>query len=339
MVIKIKNSLSIGLFIMILAFLMLSHVPLTSDKRFEDENPYASATTIVDKVYTFLAPEDSLSFIDMMLKEDHMYYIFVQIVTPHDCELNITIWDSNERSYHIFSSTLEFNQEGFDRAEIPFGTASSGNYTLKFYVLLNFNLNLYLRIEEGDLCLRDKISTGEWNNMIFYRVTQFHNNMFLEHNIQLHSDTSYKFYFGRVSPIATILSNGIYLYNNITDPNNIEFEIYSNNTLVSISEIQGYSFGTSLEGLYSIQLQIKSEVEYLNLAYAVIEDYIISEMDDNNQTGTPNNSTGYERGAFSVPPEIITILGISLISILSILGVFIYHRIQKQSAAVKLSRY
>jgi hypothetical protein len=336
--IKLKKYVFIGFFILTLTSMITFRLPTIANKH-EYERPCSSAITIVDKVYTFLAPEDTLSFTDMALKKDYMYYMYVEIVTPHICELNITILDPQNRRYDIFSSNLAFTPEGYERAEIPFGTALSGNYTFQFHVLLNFNLNIYIRIEEGDYCLRDKIPTGDWSKMIFYRVTQFNNGMYIEHNIQFNSDTSYKFYFGRVSPIATTESNKVYIYSNITDPNSIKFEIYSNYTLASVSEIQGFSFGTSAGGIYTLQLQISNDVEYINLGYAIIEDYMISEEDDNNQTGTPSNSTQYESGIFSVPPELLTILTIIAISIVSLIAVFVYQRNQKRSAAINFSQY
>jgi len=338
MVIKSKRSCCISIGIILLVGVMVFRLSGITPTSIAREHPYTSATTIVDKVYTFQAPEDELYFESMLLKEDYMYYIFIEIVTPHSCGLNITLWDPQNRRYDIFSSNLTFETQGYERAEIPFGTALGGNYSFLFSMVLQFNLNLYIRIEEGDLCLRDKIPVGDWNKMIFYRVTKFDNGTYIEHNIQFKTDTSYKFYFGRVSPIASE-ENNVYISNNITDPNNIVFKIYFNSTLVPINEIQDYSFGTSVEGLYIIQLQIRSDVEYINLAYGIVEDYVISELDDNNQTGTPSNSTGYERGIFSIPFEVITVLSVIIISIIVILGVFIYYRNQKRSSAINLYHF
>lgn len=339
MAIKIKNYYLIYLVIIIMiAGILIVRLPSISPKSTSIETPKTSSTTIVDKVYTFLAPGDTLSFEDMALKEDYMYYIFLEVVTPHSCELNVTLWDPQNKQYDIFSSNLTYFTEGYERVEIPFGTALGGNYTFLFSMELQFNLNLYLRMEEGDQCLRDMIPSTEWNKMIFYRVTQFDDGEYIEHNIQLESDVSYKFYFGRVSPIASE-DNKVLISNNLTDPNEIEFHIYTNFTLVPIHEIQEYNFGTSEEGVYSVQLEIKADVQYINLAYAIIEDYVISENDDNNQTGTPSNSTSYDHGAFSVPVEMTILLTISIGSIVALLGVIIYYRNHRRSSAINLSQY
>lgn len=338
MAIKTKKYYLISLLIIMIAGMIIFRLPSITPKSNSEENLQTSAITIVDKVYTFLAPLDTLSFESMALKEDFMYYIYLEVVTPHSCELNVTLWDPQNKQYDIFSSNLTYFTEGYERVEIPFGTASGGNYTFLFSMELQFNLNLYIRIEEGDLCLRDMIPTSNWNKMIFYRVTKFSDGDYIEHNIQLKSDVSYKFYFGRVSPIASE-ENNVFIFNNITNPNGIEFNIYINSSLAPIHEIQNYNFGTSEEGVYSLQLQINADVQYVNLAYTIIEDYIISEIDDNNQTGTPSNTTGYERGIFSVPIEVTTFLTIFIISIITLLGVFIYHRNQKRSSAINLSQF
>jgi hypothetical protein len=339
MAIKPKNYCVFSLLIIILVSLMVVPLPIKALRIQTKEEPHTNAITIVDKVYTFLAPDDVLFFEDMALKEDYTYYIYVEVVTPHNCELNITLWDPQSRRYNIFSSNLMFINQGYESAEIPFGTAIEGNYTFLFSMELTFNLNLYIRIEEGDLCLRDKIPTGDWSKIIFYRVTKFDDGTYIEHHVQLKSDTSYRFYFGRVSPIAAFENNNVHICNNITDPQDVEFNIYTNHTLAPIDEIQDYRFGTSKEGVYVIKLQVRSEVEYVNLAYAIIEDYVISDLNDNNQTGTADNNTSYENGLYSIPMEILTIFFITIISIISILGVYIYHRHQKRSAALNLSQY
>lgn len=337
--IKTKRYCILSLLVIILVFLMVVPLPIKDLRIQTREEPHTNAITIVDKVYTFLAPDDVLFFKDMALKEDYTYYIYVEVVTPHSCELNITLWDPQSRHYDMFSSNLLYAIQGYESAEIPFGTALEGNYTFLFSMELNVNLNLYIRIEEGDLCLRDKIPPGDWSKMMFYRVTKFDDGTYIEHNVQLKSDTSYRFYFGRVSPIAAFENNKVHICNNITDPQDVEFNIYTNHTLAPIDEIQDYRFGTSIGGVYVIELQVQSEVEYVNLAYAIIEDYAISDLNDNNQTGTPDNSTSYEHGLYSIPMEILTIFCIIIISIISILGVFIYHRHQKRSAALNLSQY
>ena len=336
MAIKSKKYYYSSIIIFLLAGLMAFRLPLITPKSIPREKPQSSAITIVDKVYTFLAPEDTLTFENMILKENVMYYLFIQLVTPHNCKLNISLWDPQNRRYDIYSSNLTYESEGYERSEIPFGTALGGNYTFLFSMELQSNLNLYIRIEEGDQCLRDMIPTTDWNKMIFYRVTEFDDEAYIEHNILLKSDISYKFYFGRVSPIASE-ENNVNISNNIIDPNAVEFIIYKNSTLVPINELQDFSFGTSVEGIYNIQLQIKANVHYINLAYVIIEDYVISDLNDNNQTGTPGNNTGYERGTFSIPIEVTTLLSVIIISIVAILGVLIYHRNQKRSSAINLS--
>jgi hypothetical protein len=313
---------------------------ISYNKDFNIEYPETNATNIVDKVYTFLAPEDTLEFQDMALKKDCTYYIFVQVVTYHACELNISVWDPYGGLFKIFSRPLMLNETiGSKQAEIPFGTAIAGNYTIRFDVLLEMNMNIYIRIQEGQTIFQDKIPADEWNSRIFYRVTRFYDGMYIEHNIQLESDVSYKIYIGRVSPIANENFSIIRAYHSLIDKNNIEFIIYSNDLVAGILDLNYYTFGTAIAGIYRFNLQIHCQVQFINLAYTVIELYDISEGADNNHTGTYNNNTNYVSGMFSVSPLTLTVLATAIISIVIILTVFTYHRKNRQSKALNITDF
>jgi hypothetical protein len=342
MVIKVQRYFLLGIIILAIIFILPAKMIYQSSvsKNSNIESPETNATNIVDKVYTFLAPEDTLEFQDMALKKDFTYYIFVQVVTSHNCELNISVWDPNGGLFKIFSRPLTLNDTiGSNQAEIPFGTAMAGNYTLRFNVILEMNMNIYIRIQEGQTVFRDKMTTDEWDNRIFYRVTKFYDGMYIEHNIQLESDVNYKVYLGRVSPIANENLSIIRANHSLIDKNNIEFIIYSDDLIAGVLDLNSYTFGTAIAGIYRFKLQIHCQVEFINLAYTVIDLYDISEGSDTNHTGIPNNNTNYESGKFSLPMLVLTGLATAMISIIIILTVFVYHRKNRQSKELNITEF
>ena len=116
----------------------------------------SSEELLVDKVFTFLAPNDIQQFDDLCLYEELNYYVLVEIVTPHNCEINVTVVDPDSDIYQIFKTEVNVSQ-GDQWFEIPFGTAVSGNYTFIFSVIAELNLNLYVKIsyDREDKCLYD----------------------------------------------------------------------------------------------------------------------------------------------------------------------------------------
>ncbi|MFX1375181.1 MAG: hypothetical protein ACFFA0_05160 [Promethearchaeota archaeon] len=270
-----------------------------------------------DKVYAFLSPSDVLMFNDIYFEQFYTYYIWVEIVTPNNCSLNITLWDPDGMQFYIFESDLFLEPDGGNYYEIPYGCALGGNYTIEFVTISTNSLNLYIRIEKGIKCLFDKIQGEELENMIFYRVTRFYNGMTLSHTIDLKPDFLYKFYFGGVSPILYVETNIISLNFSLFDPGDIEYIIYTNETLVPITDVNRIKFGTAIGGEYKLDLEIKSDVEYMNIGYLVIELHKISHVIDPNQSN-PTNSTSSPTSTFQMPTEwtagIIAFFGVIITS-------------------------
>ena len=69
-----------------------------------DDLKTSSEENLVDKVFTFLAPNDTLRFEDFYLFAKINYYILLEIVTPHNCEINITIIDPVLDVYEVFKT-------------------------------------------------------------------------------------------------------------------------------------------------------------------------------------------------------------------------------------------
>jgi len=263
---------------------------------------HTSDSDLPDKVYAFLSPNDILTFTNIYLEKYYRYFIWIEIVTPHNCTIQITLWDPEGMQYNLFENKLTYELESSRYYDIPFGTALTGNYTLEFQVVVTENVNIYIRMEKGGKCLYDKIAMEEYDEILFYRVSRFSNGMNISHKVDFKTDYMYKFYIERVSPISVFYSNQISVVFFIEDPEDLEYGIYSNETLTPINEIKIFKFGTASEGEYTFSIMIQSEVEYVNIGYAVIELYKISQGVDPNQS-SPNNSTHPRRSIFSIPEE------------------------------------
>ena len=114
--------------------------------------------------------------------------------------------------------------------------------------------------------------------------------MYIEHDIDLETDTMYKFYIGRVSAISILLDNTVRMDYTIEDPENVDFTIYSNDLMADIDGVNSFLFGTSIEGVHTIKITIYCVVSYVNIAYATIEDYQIGDVVDVNDTDPDDGS-------------------------------------------------
>jgi len=206
--------------------------------------------------------------------------------------MRIRIWDPENSQYNIFESTMFWDPEYGRYFEIPFGTALVGNYTIEFYVETSKNVNILVYIEQGPKCLHDKLGWQDIGKIIFYEVRKFHNEMYVEYELMLTTDTMYKYYFARVSAISIIESNNVYVDINITDAVGTEFEMYTYGQLQNIDGLNGFPFGTANGGTYTLKFKIYCAVDYVNIALAVVNDYTIGGADDPNQTQPiPSNNT------------------------------------------------
>lgn len=264
-----------------------------------DPNLNAALRVLVDKVYNFTIDRPYLSFEkNLYFAHFYTYFITVCIVTPHTCNLNITLWDPDGDEYQI--SYEEFMVQD-DYREVPFGVAISGNYSMLFSAELTQNLNIHLNIERGGLCLYDKILTEELSYIIYYNVLKFYNDTHVSHPLTLKTDMDYRFYFGRVSAISKNLSGRTELVHTITDDSqSIPFIIYANDSVASPKEVTSYHFGTAGAGQYTVNLTIYCDVPAVNIAYAIVEKHRIADGTDPNDDDPPPppddpiNGTGIE---------------------------------------------
>ncbi len=258
----------------------------------EKLHPHTSnGEILVDKVFNFTIDRDYVTFSNnIYFIKPYTYYISFEIVTPHECDMNISLWDPEYDKYDIYDSRLNTTLlTQFEYQEIPFGVALNGNYTIKFQAYLIENLNIHIKIINSGLqCLQDIIEPSAFNNKIFYQVNKFKNggNNPL-HNVTLKSDTLYRFYFGRYSPIAYLAKSETRIYFNITSSIDIEYKIYVNKTLSGVCQVEFFDFGTAVDGIYIINMTIYCMVPCVNIAYAIVEESKIADGNNPNDPEPP----------------------------------------------------
>ncbi|MFW9822403.1 MAG: hypothetical protein ACFFE4_05685 [Candidatus Thorarchaeota archaeon] len=288
----------------------------------------ANAPTLPDKVYLFQSPQDSLLLEDLVLEQYYLYYLLIEIVTPHNCTANITLWDPEGHQFNIFENRLYVEPEGANYFEIPFGTAISGNYDFLFEVITLENMNLHIRMEKGPKCLLNKLPLEELDSVKLYKVTRFSNEGYVNHTIMLNIDYMYKFYVGRVSPISFMEDNEIKIDLSLEDPEGIIYTIFYNTTLAGIDDINWFKFGTAIGGFYNFNITIRCNVENVNIGYSVIDLYQIGSGSETNLTEPTTNSTILNQYFFMPTEWTIGILGFAG-TISAIIGVLLYKQKKK----------
>jgi len=316
--------------VIIFFFLFLGSFGIISKSSIHDDSdlPEISGPNLPDKVYLFQKPQDNLILEDIVLEQYYIYYLYVEIVTPYNCSVKITLWDPDGKQFNIFESTLIVEPEGFNYFEIPFGTTLAGNYDISFDVITPENVNLYIKMEKGPKCLYDKIPIEEVTDIKLYQITRFSDGARINHTILFTTDYLYKFYVERVSPISFFEDNEVRINLSIEDPEGIIYNIFSNTTLAEINEVDRFKFGTAIGGVYSFTITIHCNVPYVNIAYSIIELNQIGSGTETNQTEPTNSSTVINR-YFTMPIEwTIGILGFAG-TISAIIGVVLYKQKKK----------
>ena len=64
--------------------------------------------------------------------------------------------------------------------------------------------------------------------------------------------------------------------------------------MADINGVNIFYFGTADEGIYRLKIEIKCDVDYVNIAYNVIEDHQISDVIDVNGTKPPEKEESEE---------------------------------------------
>lgn len=290
------------LFVILLSLISIGgtlNIGISQESGIESENVKVSSfeEVLVDKVYNLTLANPYVNFSNnIYFEKPYIYYISFQIVTPHTCHMNISLWDPENDKYEIYDSkgrvpSVPLVQ--FEKPEIPFGVAITGNYTITFRAHLTENLNIHIRIIKSQyICLQDTIQPSEFGRRVLYEVNKFYNQSVILHNVTFKTDWLYRFYFGRYSPIASTLDSNTTIDFNITSSNDIEYKIYANKTLPGVCEVYLFEFGTAGEGTYNIVMTVYSKVPCVNIAYTIIDiDKIADGTDPNDPDPPPDDDT------------------------------------------------
>ena len=258
----------------------------------DDINVQMSGEKLVDKVYNFTTDDPIVNFSNNIpFIKPYIYDISFGIFTPHTCHVNISLWDPDGDRYYIYDSRDGDELEQFQYITIPFGVAITGNYTMTFQAHLTKNLNIHITIIRSHYkCLQDAISPDEFEGKDYYQVKKFYDGMTEIFNVTLKTDTLYRFYFARYSPIAFEPNSTTAIDFYITSPVDIEYEIYVNEELPGVCKIELFDFGTAVGGVYIIDMTIHCLVGCVNIAYAVVEiEKIADETDPNDPRPPPDD--------------------------------------------------
>ena len=311
------------LLIFILLFLMFLPLFNAQEVRADVKEVPQSSTegSIIDKVFTFAIGGPVLNFSGIELQQHYIYNTRIQLVTPHWCNATVRIYDPDWKLFMVFNGTLFQEPSPKSWAEIPFGVAISGNHTFSFEIRSTFNVNVYIRIEKGEMCLRDKVLEWEPYNFVLYEVTRFNNDQeSIIHEFTLQSDYKYAFYLGRVSAEGN-LNSVDFMDLTVSDPDDLPFIVHEGVSVAGIADIEDFNFGTSQAGTYTLNLEITIDTmhENINVAYLIVNKGLIA----SGGNGSVTNSTNIPGSTYFVPEEVFLFTGGTIGGILLIVAIII----------------
>ncbi|MHA2123071.1 MAG: hypothetical protein ACW990_17880, partial [Promethearchaeota archaeon] len=315
--IKRRINIEVGILISLLlsGHIIFSIPDLISFTRAEPKTPSvytSSPQNLVDKVYNFTTEKPYVYFEDSIYFEKlYNYYIILTVVNPFTCNMSISLMDPEEDLYEL-SYIVGMGQD--EVKEIPFGVALSGDYSLFFNALLTQNMTIHILLERRLKCLSDKIDEYE-ESIIFRNVSKFYPGKTITLQISMLSNYYIKIYIEKVSPIAIYIEGGQTQMNHtLIDPQDIRFNLYLNETVIGPGAANIYRFGTATEGNYTFSLTIQTNVDWVNIAYAVVLlGKIADDVDPDTPEPPPSNEThnNTRQG---------TLISIPMLGILGILG-------------------
>ncbi len=252
-----------------------------------ESKAFSSDEILVDKVFTFHAPSEDLVRA-VQFKENKTYYIRMEVVTPHACNLSIQINDTTQDPvYDIFYAALSGESAYGYVKEVPFVAARNGTHVVIFHVECLLNMNIYISIYRAE-DLIDLSNTMAFDVLKINRTTTLHH-----FNLTVRTDTMYRFHFSRVSTFQENLTLGIYLtfWARAPDVNDTEFLLLFNESMPQIGETISTFLGTAINGTYEFWFELETNLVPFNFLYKVVEEREISEDIPSNSTIPINNQS------------------------------------------------
>jgi hypothetical protein len=294
-------------------------------------NPKTSGEILIDKVYTFSVDAPYINLTNLLFQAKCNYYIYIQIVSPHECTVRINLKDPEGDKYDLFCKYMS-QSDGI--SEVPFGTTLTGEHDISINLVTSYNLNIHVRIERGVNCLYDVLSPTQLGNLIQYDVIKFQDSSIQIDHALLETDAVYKFYFSRVSAISIEYDNNVSYSYSLLDDQGTSFSInWKNDQLEGISGVSMYEFGTASAGIYTTNLSINCNVNQVNIAYAIVFDQLIGGAIEN--TTTPGDGNSFSDIA-SLPEEWVIGTAILIGCTMAILTVLLVNNRKKNTLSLNL---
>jgi len=272
---------------------MISHVHIQPDVGYSANLNTSDEEVIWDITHTIFSPNDQVFLQDLSFQVDWMYSFYLEVLTPHQCELNMTLIDPDGYHYNLFQGTVNQQQK-----EVLFGIVNEGDYNITLDVSTEFTLNLRLKIERTTSLM--DLSDQNSETIAFQSFRFSENEPLREVPILLDPSDSYTFTIALITPLVNI-SPIINTF--IDDPADNHFIIYQNQVLNEFFLI--FEFETINYGVHDLQVLVDLAEDCLNLVVFVTED------DPPNSNEPPNPNILY------IPIEVqLTLMGTIIIVII-----------------------
>ncbi|MBY9018884.1 MAG: hypothetical protein KGD66_08640 [Candidatus Lokiarchaeota archaeon] len=255
----------------------------------------SSEEIVWDSTHIVFSPNDQVFLENLLFQEDWMYVFYLEVVTPHQCEINMTLTDPEGYNYKMFQGTVDQQQK-----EIQFGMVNEGAYNITLDVNTEFTLNLHLKIERT-VSFMDLFDQNE-EILAFHGFRFSQNEPLREIPILLDPNSSYTFILALITPLVNILP---VINTFIDDPVDNHFIIYQDQALNEF--YLTFQFQTINHGIHELQVLIDLLEISLNLMVVVT-------LDNSNP---PISNDPPPRSTLYIPIEVqVVSIGIFIFAIL-----------------------
>ncbi|MHA1496962.1 MAG: hypothetical protein ACTSRT_05365 [Promethearchaeota archaeon] len=213
-----------------------------------------------DSNHIVFNPKDQVFLQNLLFQEAWMYDFYLEVVTPHQCEINMTLTDPEGYHYEVFQGTVDQQQK-----DIQFGMVIEGAYNITLDVITEFTLNLHLRIERT-VSFMDLFDQND-EILAFHGFRFSQNEPLREIPIFLDPNSSYTFILALITPLVNILP---VINTFIDDPVANHFIIYQDQALNEFYLI--FQFQTINNGIHQLQVLVDILEISLNLMVVITLD-------------------------------------------------------------------
>lgn len=320
---------------LILIFTIVSFQVLSAMNRVQCQEEQGEEYLLPDKVYTF-SGGNNVKWFNVTFEEGYMYYVYVELVTYKELVMTIRITDPKGRQFKIFDSEMYPKAPG-NSFEIPFGTSLAGKHEITFSTNLpeGESANLYISMSKGTECLHNAIPSSQLGEEKGFHVDTFQTKTTISYPVNLSGDTMHVGYVSRVSAINESGNADVSVDVIITSEGH-SFPVFNQEPIEKVEEAVSYTFGTNWAGTYVIELTVYCQVDHVNIASILLEDFDISDEVHVNQTGATNTTSGNSTLASEtfVPP-VATYITAGTVGTLAVGTLLVMRRQKKEKVKLK----